>query len=239
MNLEPLVQAPRLYLRVATRIASYISSGELKPGDQLPSERDLAKTLNVSRPTIREAMIALELSGLIQVRTGSGVYITHSKPELSLADKGIGPFEVLELRRLVEPGACALAAERMNKTQLAKLKRIVAAMKKRGNRSSLQKSDMEFHILIAESTENAALAATVNWLWELREHSELNRVFHARILEEGIYPNTDQHERILKALSKGDGEIAQQAMADHLDSAIEMAATYFEQFDEGTSIENA
>lgn len=239
MNLEPLPQVPRLYLRVAKQVASYIAIGELKPGDQLPSERDLAKTFNVSRPTIREAMIALELSGLIQVRTGSGVYITHSKPKLSLADKGIGPFEVLELRRLVEPGACALAAVRMNKTQLAKLKRIVAAMKKRGNNPSMQQSDKEFHTLIAESTENAAIAATVNWLWELREHSELNRVFHARILEEGIFPNVDQHERVLQALSKADAEMAQQAMSDHLDYAIEMAATYFESNDKGSSIENA
>ncbi len=239
MILEPLIQVPRLYLRVAKQVASYISSGELKPGDQLPSERDLAKTFNVSRPTIREAMIALELSGLIQVRTGSGVYITHTKPELSLADKGIGPFEVLELRRLVEPGACALAAERMKKTQLAKLKRILAAMKKRSNKPSLQQSDKEFHILIAESTENAAIAATVNWLWELREHSELNRVFHARILEEGIFPNVDQHERVLKALAKGDAVLAQQAMFDHLDHAIEMAATYFERYDEGSTVENS
>lgn len=239
MNLEPIVQVPRLYLRVAKQVARYIASGELKPGDQLPSERDLAKTFNVSRPTIREAIIALELSGLIQVRTGSGIYITHTKPELSLADKGIGPFEVLELRRLVEPGACALAAVRMKKTQLAKLKRIVAAMKKRGNKPSLQESDKEFHTLIAESTENAALAATVNWLWELREHSELNRVFHARILEEGIYPNVEQHEGILKALSQGDAETAQQAMSEHLDYAIEMAATYFESRDVAPSAENA
>lgn len=229
MNIEPITAAPRLYMRVATRVAEFIAEGGLKPGEQLPAERELAKMFNVSRPTVREAMIALELSGLIEVRTGSGVYITQHKPTLVLADKGIGPFEVLEMRRMIEPEAAALAAVRMGKPQLARLKKILSQMKQQKNTPVMQSSDKEFHTLIAASTENAAIAATIDWLWEIREQTELNKVFHARIVEEGIFPRFEQHEPIVAALIKGDAEKARKAMADHLDSAISRAADYFKQ----------
>lgn len=75
VKLEPLPSSERLYIRVARRIADLVKSGDVKPGDRLPSERVLADMLQVSRPSIREAMIALEVSGLIEVRTGSGIFV--------------------------------------------------------------------------------------------------------------------------------------------------------------------
>ena len=126
MKLTPIEVSERLYVRVARRIADLVARGEVQPGDKLPSERDLAEMLKVSRPTIREAMIALEVSGLIEVRTGSGIYVrAHPDPSLDLVrDDGIGPFDILELRLMVEPDAAALAAERMTDAQIIRLREI-------------------------------------------------------------------------------------------------------------------
>ncbi|MBV32541.1 MAG: GntR family transcriptional regulator, partial [Porticoccaceae bacterium] len=215
------------YMRAATRIAEFISKGNLKPGDKLPPERNLAKILNVSRPTVREAIIALELSGLIEVKMGSGVYLKQNKPNLVLMDKGIGPFEVLELRRILEPEVAALAANRITKTQLKRLEKILSEMKNQNDTPAMQNSDKNFHIYIAEVVANTAISGTIRWLWEIRERTELTRVFHERILQEGIFPLLEQHEIIFSALSVGDTDLARQSMSDHLESATKNASNYF------------
>ena len=214
-------------MRAAIQIAEFISKGNLKPGDKLPPERNLAKILNVSRPTVREAMIALELSGLIEVKTGSGVYLKMNKPNLVLMDKGIGPFEVLELRRILEPEVAALAASRIRKAQLRRLEKILSEMKNQNDTPAMQTSDKNFHIHIAEVVANTAISGTIRWLWEIRERTELTRVFHERILQEGIFPLLEQHEVILSALALGDPDLARQAMSDHLESATKNASNYF------------
>jgi len=113
VSLQPIPSSQRLYVRVAERIADLINEGQVKPGDKLPSERDLAEMLKVSRPTVREAMIALEVSGVIEVRTGSGIYVAGKagKPRHAPKDDGIGPFDLLEIRSIIEPEAAALAAQ--------------------------------------------------------------------------------------------------------------------------------
>ena len=87
VKLEPLPSSERLYIRVARRIADLVKSGDVKPGDRLPSERVLADMLQVSRPSIREAMIALEVSGLIEVRTGSGIFVTRGGHQFPLPSR--------------------------------------------------------------------------------------------------------------------------------------------------------
>ena len=132
VKLKPIEIKERLYVRVARRIADLVSSGEVSPGDKLPSERDLAEMLKVSRPSVREAMIALEVSGLIEVRTGSGIYVADQSREQPavVADEGIGPFEILEMRLMIEPEACALAAERISDDQLQQLRNTYNEMRR-------------------------------------------------------------------------------------------------------------
>ena len=164
MKLEPIEVAERLYVRVAKRIAELVERGEVKPGEKLPSERDLAEMLQVSRPTIREAMIALEVSGLIEVRTGSGIYVKQNQdgsPGL-VKDEGIGPFDLFELRLMVEPEAAALAAERMTDEQISVLRGIVDEMNASDQNEALEEVDQRFHIHIARGTENAAIVGNVN-----------------------------------------------------------------------------
>ena len=103
------VKVQRLYLQVADQLMELIRGGSLKSGERLPSERDLAEQFGVSRPTIREAMIALEIAGLVEIRSGSGVYVLEARDKSSpqVDDQGPGPFEILEARRLIEGEACA------------------------------------------------------------------------------------------------------------------------------------
>jgi GntR family transcriptional repressor for pyruvate dehydrogenase complex len=229
VKLEPIDTQERLYVRVARRISDLLSSGEVSPGDKLPSERDLAEMLKVSRPSVREAMIALEVSGLIEVRTGSGIYVadkTRQQPAV-VADEGIGPFEILEMRLLIEPEACALAAERISDDQLQQLGNIYDEMRRTSGTIEMETSDSQFHKLIAEATENTAIARTVSWLWALRDKSELSRGFHRLIIEEGVYPVLHEHKAIFKALENRDPIAAKKAMLKHLEASTVSAAQHF------------
>ena len=229
MKLAPIESQQRLYVRVAQRIAELVANGEVKPGEKLPAERRLAEMLQVSRPTIREAMIALEVSGLIDVRTGSGIYVTQQghPQRVTLDDEGIGPFELLELRLILEPEASALAAERITDSQLAALQDIFEEMRKFAGTPRIEEVDARFHVAIAEATENAAITQAVQWLWTLRNQSVLSSGFHSRILEEGIYPAVDQHKEILDALKIRSADAARKAMRAHLIAATEAAARHF------------
>ena len=229
VKLEPIESQERLYVRVARRIAGLVSSGEVITGDKLPSERDLAAMLQVSRPSIREAMIALEVSGVIEVRTGSGIYVADQSRQLSalVADEGIGPFEILEMRLLIEPETCALAAERVSDDQLEQLRKICDEMGRTSGTSEVEAFDSQFHNLIAEASENTAVARTISWLWVLRNQSELSRGFHRLIINEGVYPVLDEHTAILKALENRNPDEARKAMREHLEAATTSAAQHF------------
>lgn len=231
VKLEPLPSSERLYLRVARRIADLVKSGDVKPGDRLPSERVLADMLQVSRPSIREAMIALEVSGLIEVRTGSGIFVTEQDGSGSissvLTDDGVGPFEILEMRLVLEPEVCALAADRITDEMLDRLSELFVAMKDLNGKPEMEAIDREFHTLIANAAENTAMAQTIEWLWRLRVQSGFSRGYHRLIVEEGVFPTLEEHKAILDALVARDPEAARQAMRTHLLAATESAARHF------------
>lgn len=227
VKFDPIESTERLYVKVARRIAELVSSGKIKPGEKLPSERDLAEMLKVSRPTIREAMIALEVSGIIDVRTGSGIYVAQVNKRGGLADEGVGPFEILEMRLLIEPDACALAAERITAAQLEEVKSIYAEMEKTDQTPDMEDVDRRFHTAIARATENAAIASTIDWLWTLRAQSELSKGFHRLILDEGIYPVLNEHGEIVAALEAQDPAAARRAMREHLEASTAAAARHF------------
>ncbi|MFV0277908.1 MAG: FadR/GntR family transcriptional regulator [Parahaliea sp.] len=227
------VKAQRLYLLVADQLRELIRQGTPAPGERLPSERDLAEQFGVGRPTIREAMIALEIAGLVQIRSGSGVYVTDSNQPLIVntrpadhLDQGPGPFEILEARLLFEGEACALAAERCTPAQLAELERTLEEMQQENLRETVsEQADEQFHCLIAEASSNSAIAATVNWLWRLRKDSGINTHFHRRLREEGLRPVINDHRAILDALREGDPDIARSAMRNHLQRVIDLLMT--------------
>jgi len=137
-----MAEPRRLYEQIARKLAKSIAGGEYEMGQRLPSERELAQTFDVSRPTVREAIIALELDELVDVRLGSGVYVKNRQPPSgSEGTKDIGPFELLEARRAIEGEACALAALRIEDKQLVQLAALIAEM--RGGGSPLPRADRE------------------------------------------------------------------------------------------------
>lgn len=229
VKLDPIASNERLYVRVARKISDLVNTGQVKPGDRLPSERDLAEMLNVSRPSVREAMIALEVSGLIEVRMGNGIFVTNRKASLSreLVDGGVGPFEILEMRLLLEPEVCALAAERIDDETLAQLAETYDEMERCNGTPEMEQADEKFHNLIAGAAENTAMQKTVEWLWRLRAQSVLSRGYHRMIVEEGVFPTLDEHKAILEALKSRDPVAARQAMKNHLTAATDAAAQHF------------
>lgn len=222
------IKTNRLYIKVADQLTALIESGAIKPGERFPAERELAEKLGVSRPTIREAMIAMELSGIIEIRTGSGIYVSKQKPVLEPRDKGVGPFEIMEIRYIIESEACALAATRITDEQIAKLKETLIAMEEEEKLpDASEKADWQFHLLIAEAAQNSAIYSVVNWLWELRNQSELSTAFFERIRQEGVHPSINDHRKIVEALEKRNPEKARMAMKFHIENATAAAATYF------------
>ncbi|WP_439133302.1 FadR/GntR family transcriptional regulator [Pseudomaricurvus sp.] len=221
MHIEA-IKVRRLYLEIANQIEALITSGQLESGERLPSERDLAQRFEVSRPTIREAMIALEIGGLVEIRTGSGIYVRDQVVDRpGLRDEGPGPFEILEARRLLESEIVTLAAARITSAQMDELEQALELMEQEDQKGSIsEEADQRFHCILAEASQNSALASMVSWLWDLRNRSEISALFHERVREEGVHPSAKEHRAIFEALQNRDPLAAQQAMRSHINQAI-------------------
>src|SRR5512140_1651817 len=174
------VESRRLYRQIADQIAALIEKGEYGPGERLPPERDLAKHLGVSRPSVREALIALEVEGYVEVRVGSGVYVTAARPSPAAgltADSG--PFELIRARWIIEAECAALAAKNATRAQIRALDEALDEMEGQRDRGMMPlASDRQFHLRIAEASGNSALALVVKTLWEQRTGPLFLRLEH-------------------------------------------------------------
>lgn len=215
----------RLYEQIAHEIAAAISSGKYEVGQRLPSERDLAQTFKVSRPTVREAIIALELDGMVEVRLGSGVYVTSKYPTNGEAGtRDIGPFELLEARRAIEGEAAALAATRITDEQLKELDAVLAEMRADLRKNEIvmgEEADRRLHELIALATQNSAIYAAVQMMWDARMRSPQTHLVDARVRERGLKPPIAEHAAIVRALKRRDPDAARAAMHEHISRVIE------------------
>src|SRR3954469_20485447 len=210
----------RLYEQIARKLAKAIAAGEYKVGQRLPSERELAQTFDVSRPTVREAIIALELDELVEVRLGSGGFVTNPKPPAGAAGyKDIGFFELLEARRAIEGEACAMAAMRIDDAQLAQLTDLIDEMRDDNRHNEILKSedaDRRFHELIASSTQNTGIIAAVQMMWDSRQRSPQNRSMSGKVRARGYKPPIEEHAAIVRALKRREPDAARAAMREHL-----------------------
>jgi GntR family transcriptional repressor for pyruvate dehydrogenase complex len=211
----------KLYQKVVSAISAAIQAGIYKQGQKLPPERDLAEEFAVSRPTVREAMIALDIMGLVEARHGSGIYVTGAKVERASPDLDIGAFELTEARRLFEGEAAALAATTITDAELGELESILADMVEE-NRQDLkgEQADRRFHVTIAKSTRNSAIAMVVETLWDLRYKAPLCISMLERARQLGDRPRIEEHRDIVAALRTRDPRQARTAMHSHLDRVI-------------------
>lgn len=212
----------RLYQQVADHLREQIMDGTYRLDQRMPAERDLAKHFNVSRPTVREAIIALEIEGLVEVRTGSGVYVVSTEPtHAGPTDCDVGPFELVEARRAIEGEVAASAAIHINDAQLAHLEHLLEAMKvEYGTPTIGENSDRDFHMTIADATQNPAFVAAVAQLWKMRDTSPM-LVAMRKARQGGIAPRLRDHENILRALQRHDPHAARNAMHSHLNRVLE------------------
>lgn len=216
-------ESPRLYQKIAATLREKITQGEWQIGEALPSERDLAKQLGVSRTSVREAIIALEVSDWVEVKMGSGVYIKNDLPNKVFDFNGVSPFSLLQARLLIEPETAALAAQNMSDEALLAIKQAYL-MNVSDNimGSTTHDGDRLFHIRIAEASGNDAYALILQKL--LNEQSgELFTALRRLYTPQDMPMRSQQeHYAILTALEQRDAMAAGQAMRLHLENVIDI-----------------
>lgn len=221
------IEPQRLYQQVAAQLAELIRQGEWGLGERLPPERDLAGTLGVSRPVVREAMIALELSNIVEIRPGAGTYVAsanglHSLWLLSDLDTGPSPFDLISARRIIEGETAAMAATMAGAAELAGLEKAIAKMERdieAGTQviSNQEDGDLLFHMRLAAATRNSVMESIVQQLWE-----GMRRPMFAAISDRAQLPRNakraaGEHRVILEQVRARDPDGARRAMQDHLD----------------------
>lgn len=221
------IEPQRLYLQVAAQLAELIRQGEWALGDRLPPEHDLAGTLGVSRPVAREAMIALELSKIIEFRPGAGSYVASADGRLAAfpqpgQDSGPSPFDLISARRVVEGETAAGAASMATEFDLAGLVEAVAKMERdieAGTQgiSNQEDGDRLFHLRLAAATRNSVLESIVLQLWEGMRRPIFAAISDRAQLQRHAKRAVNEHRVILERVVTGDSQGARRVMHDHLD----------------------
>ncbi len=213
-------ESRRLYRQIAKHLRDLIDSGEYPVGGRLPSERDLADRLQVSRTSVREALIVLEVEGLVRINVGSGIYVLGSSAlrlTLPFGETSIeGPFEVLHAREILEPSVAAEAANIAHPEHVGALDSILAQMEKSGGSDKWISLDREFHVAIAASLSNGMLARFIGQLFDQRMNPYFRRL--ASYFEDASTWSQAlaEHRVIRDAITAGDPEAARQGMRQHL-----------------------
>ena len=214
------IEPRRLYRQIAEQLRALIHAGEYPVGSRLPAERDLAAQLGVSRPSVREALIALEVEGLVDVRVGSGVVVLAQRAAAG-STRGVGdafgPFEIIRARQLLEGELAALAARRMRKTQVQHLREVLVAMAADiGGGTMPIDSDREFHLTVAAAADNAPLLRTVTELYDER-NNPLFETFGQHFENAGTWRLAlAEHHAVVDAIAERDAEGARRSMQRHL-----------------------
>lgn len=212
----------RLYKDIANMLMQELASGRYPVGAKLPAERELSSLYAVSRPVIREAIIALEVQGLIEVKIGSGAYVKALPGFKEVSRFDISAIELTEARLLIEGETAALAASQITGEELEKLEELVEQIAQENlDPAGTEKADRAFHMAIASATRNNALIEAVERLWELRRVSPEAALLHAKARTANIKPVVDEHRAILEALKSRQPATARAAMRSHLSQVLE------------------
>lgn len=212
----------RLYQDLARRLMGELASGRYAVGDRLPAERELSLTYAVSRPTVREAIIALEVQGLVEVRVGSGAYVRRLPGRDDIPGFGITAFELTEARMMFEGEAAALAASQISDEELDQLDQLVHAIAAENQApGGSEQADRAFHLAIARAGRNTAVFNTIEALWNLRANSPESALLHAKARTANVKPVVEEHAAILAALRTRDPAAARTAMRAHLAAVLD------------------
>ena len=216
------IQAERLYAKIVEQIQRRILAGELKVGDHLPPERELAEQFQVSRTAVREAVKALSEKGLVQVFPGKGTFITNGTSQAVRQSLGMlmkigqagGTRDLVEVRYIFEPEIAALAAQRASEEHIAAMQEAVRVMDSAlENADAYIEADLDFHLALAEASQNLIILTLIDSFVDLLREQRI-RIFH---VEGGPQRGQFHHKRILEAIIHHDPEAARAEMRTHLE----------------------
>lgn len=212
------VEPRRLYRQVADQLRQLIDSGEFAVGDRLPTERDLADQLAISRPTVREALIALEVEGRIRIRVGSGIYVTDPpNAAASEAATDEGPFELLRAREFIEGAIAAEAALHVRPADLKLLDDVLRRIEAMRHPNKMTIAlDREFHTAVAGILENAVLVRFIGELFDQRMNPYFERLSIYFENKDSWQIAAGEHRAVRDAIAARDPERAKAAMQHHL-----------------------
>lgn len=225
----PQVEPVRLYRQIASLISEHIDRGLFPVGSLLPAERDLAQQLGVSRTSVREALIALEVSGKVSIRVGHGVQILQATPRsdrvgarADVGDGDIGVIQLMQARRYVEAKTAELAALNRNKANLERLEQAldVQARARTVDAPEYRNGDRDFHVEIARASGNAAYTMIIADLWDYVCKPTFDKFEELLMGPERLQMTAAEHRRILEAIAAGDSVAARRAMRSHLDAVL-------------------
>lgn len=226
MKSEASQQRP--YQEVGAMIRDLIVHTPYRPGERLPPEREMAERLNVTRTIVREALIMLEIHGLVEVRRGAGIYVLDAPAEKRSEEtdtrqcNDAGPFELLQARQLLESNIAEFAALQATREDIIKMRQALHLEEQELTSSapgSSENGDMQFHLAIAEATHNSMLVELFRQSWQWRENNPMWSQLHAH-LDNSHYRQAwlGDHKQILAALVKKDARAAKLAMWQHLEN---------------------
>ncbi|POH61257.1 FadR/GntR family transcriptional regulator [Arthrobacter glacialis] len=204
-----------------TRIKEMIISGELCAGDRLPPEKELSEKLGLSRSSLREAVKALEIIRVLDVRRGDGTYVTSLEPKLLTEamtfivdlhqDESI--LDIFEVRRILEPAAAAIAAGRITPEQIAALRATMENINDETSVESLVDHDLVFHELIATAANNSYLSSVLDGLSSSTVRA---RIWRGLTQEKAVDRTLSEHAAIIEALERGDAELTKSLLTVHI-----------------------
>lgn len=223
MELKP-IKTRKIYEEIVERIREFITSGELQPGDRLPSERDMAERLQVSRASVREAFSALEMLGLLEIRTGEGTYIRQVNIESVMSSltwvlymEKDAVLELLEVRKILEVQVAALAAQRANPEDLQNIEEALKQMYRDLQNVRLgEHADERFHFAIAQATHNKILIHLMSALSDTMERTlkaSRSKLYEGKDMPERLYK---EHALIYEAIRQQEPSEASERMFAHL-----------------------
>lgn len=226
---EPVRSQGTLYARIAEQIERLIDERSLHPGDRLPSERELAALLGVSRPSLREAIKTLAALGKLRVRHGRGVFISPPDGIQGMASPGIGLRELFAMREVLEVPAAGWAAESADKVEIGALLDYVVALEATSDFDALRRLDTEFHLRIAAMAGNRFLQRTMSVLHEmLTSGMETTLTIPGRLER-----SRAEHRQLAQAIAAGDAAGARRAMRKHILGAAAAAERRLREDQEG------
>lgn len=215
-----VVQSSRLYQQIVRQIEDSILNGDLKAGEQLPAERELAQQFGVSRTAVREALKTLSEKGLVEAYPGRGTFVTNetsrsmrnSLGRIIRTGSSEGAVQLVEVREILEPGIAALAAQRADEDGRTAMREAITVMDAALDAEGFIEGDLDFHLALAEAAGNPLILTLIDSIVGLLREQRMRTYY----IEDGPKRGQYHHKRILEAIERSDPQGARDAMCAHL-----------------------